>query len=83
MTSYYGKGLYGRELYSRSGWDDMAGDLRPVVTFAATMVRDPSFQGGFTVTVTFASSEVIFGPLWGETVLCPDPGWQELELCNG
>lgn len=72
----------------------LAGDLPLQVALGALLGLDLPLEGGLSLTVDFAGSELTAGPLWAESTPCPptmwtpvepcDPvDWEELELCNG
>lgn len=125
MPSLYGRGSYGKGLYSQSTVSDLAGDLapsvvlagnldiqgqvfiggnlrptvalggsltalralgggmRPQVTFWAHVGADVDLDGGMTLGATLAGGVPAVGPLWTPVPACPDPEWEEAELCNG
>ncbi len=61
----------------------LAGDLRPIVLPGADVSLGVVLSGNLAPQMGLSNPPFTAGPIWSPDTLCPDPGWQEEELCNG
>ena len=60
----------------------LAGNLRPLIVFSASLTVDRVFRGDMIVGIVLGPSSLVSGPLWEPSTPCPPSMWTPTEPCD-